>query len=50
MGVRNPSNIQMKNGKLVDKYNRTFNIDWKKFDKIRKTKEVTIVNITNLNI
>ena len=45
MRVRNQSNIQMKNGKLTDKYGRTFSVDWKAFDKIRKNKEVNVVNV-----
>ena len=49
MRVKNPSNIQMKNGQLTDKYGRTFSVDWKEFDKIRKKKEVNVVNVTTLN-
>ena len=49
MRVRNPSNIQMNNGKLTDKYGRTFSVDWKAFDKIRKKKEVNVVNVSILN-
>jgi hypothetical protein len=49
MRVRNPSNIQMNNGQLTDKYGRTFSVDWKAFDKIRKKKEVNVVNVTTLN-
>jgi len=49
MRVKNPSNIQMKNGQLTDKYGRRFSIDWKAFDKIRKKKEVHVVNVSILN-
>jgi hypothetical protein len=49
MRVRNPSNIQMKNGQLTDKYGRTFSVYWKAFDKIIKKKEVNVVNVTILN-
>tara|TARA_R110000822_G_scaffold32462_1_gene93069 strand:+ start:1916 stop:2068 length:153 start_codon:yes stop_codon:yes gene_type:complete len=49
MRVRNPSNIQMKNGQLTDKYGRTFSVDWKAFDEIRKKKEVNVVNVSTLN-
>lgn len=49
MRVRNPSNIQMKNGQLTDKYGRTFSVDWKAFDKIRKKKEVNVINVSTLN-
>lgn len=48
MRVRNPANIQMKGGQLTDKYGRTFKIDWKAFDKIRKKKEVNVVNVSTL--
>lgn len=49
MRVRNPSNIQMNNGQLTDKYGRTFSIDWEEFEKIRKKKETTVINSTKLN-
>lgn len=49
MRLKNPSNIQMNNGKLTDKYGRTFNINWKEFNKIRKKKEVNVVNVSTLN-
>lgn len=49
MRVKNPSNIQMKNGKLIDKYGRTFSIDWEEFDRIRNKKQLNIVNVTKLN-
>ena len=49
MRIRNPSNIKMQNGQLTDKYGRTFSIDWKEFDKIRKKKKVTVINTTILN-
>jgi hypothetical protein len=49
MRVRNPSNIQMKNGQLTDKYGRTFSIDWEEFEKVRKKKETTVINSTKLN-
>ena len=49
MRVKNPSNIQMKNGQLTDKYGRKFNVDWKKFNKIRKKKAVNVVNVSTLN-
>jgi predicted secreted hydrolase len=48
MRVRNPSNIQMKSGKLSDKYGRVFKIDWKLFDKKRKKKEINVTDITIL--
>lgn len=47
--MRNPSNIQIKNGQLIDKYNRTFKIDWKQFKKIRGKKEINIISITKLD-
>jgi len=49
MRIKNPSNIQMNNGKLTDKYGRTFSIDWKKFDKVREKKQVNVVNVSTLN-
>jgi len=49
MKVRNPSNIQMNNGQLTDKYGRRFSVDWKAFGKIRKKKEVNVVNVSILN-
>lgn len=33
--LRNPSDIQMRDGKLTDKYGRTFETNWKEFDKDR---------------
>lgn len=48
MRIKNPSNIQMKNGQLTDKYSRTFTIDWEEFEKIRNKKETTVINSTKL--
>jgi hypothetical protein len=49
MRIRNPSNIQMNNGQLTDKYGRTFSIDWEAFENVRKKKETTVINSTKLN-
>jgi hypothetical protein len=36
MRIRNPSDIKMRNGRLTDKYGRTFEMDWKNFHKNRE--------------
>lgn len=49
MRTKNPSNIQMTNGVLTDKYGRTFEMDWESIEKTKKlNKTVTVQNSTTL--
>jgi hypothetical protein len=51
MRTKNPSNIQMINGVLTDKYGRTFEMDWESIEKTKKSKKTaTVQNSTTLKL